>query len=153
MTTFNSSTSELTQKLGAELGKHLRAGDVLILDGPLGAGKTTFTQGIADGLNVRGPITSPTFVIYRIHPSLASGPSLIHLDAYRLNSLAEVDDLDIDSNLYNAVLVAEWGSGKLENLADEYLVIKFMRHDDDTRSITLVPNGTRWNDLLASGIA
>jgi len=153
VTTFNSSTSELTQKLGAELGKHLRAGDVLILDGPLGAGKTTFTQGIADGLNVRGPITSPTFVIYRIHPSLASGPSLIHLDAYRLNSLAEVDDLDIDSNLYNAVLVAEWGSGKLENLADEYLVIKFMRHDDDTRSITLVPNGTRWNDLLASGIA
>lgn len=153
MTTFNCSTPELTQKLGAELGKHLRAGDVLILGGPLGAGKTTFTQGIADGLNVRGPITSPTFVIYRIHPSLASGPSLIHLDAYRLNSLAEVDDLDIDSNLYNAVLVAEWGSGKLENIADEYLVIKFIRHDDDTRSITLVPNGTRWDDLLASGIA
>jgi tRNA threonylcarbamoyladenosine biosynthesis protein TsaE len=92
-------------------------------------------------------------VIYRIHPSLASGPSLIHLDAYRLNSLAEVDDLDIDSNLYNAVLVAEWGSGKLENIVDEYLVIKFIRHDDDTRSITLVPNGTRWDVLLASGIA
>ncbi len=153
MTTFNCSTSEATQKLGAELGKHLRAGDVLILDGPLGAGKTTFTQGIAEGLEVRGPITSPTFVIYRIHPTIASGPSLIHLDAYRLNSLSEVDDLDIDSNLYNAVLVAEWGSGKLENIADEYLVIKFIRHDDDTRSVTLIPNGNRWDDLLASGIA
>lgn len=153
MTTFNCSTSELTQKLGAELGKHLRAGDVLILDGPLGAGKTTFTQGIAEGLEVRGPITSPTFVIYRIHPTIASGPSLIHLDAYRLNSLSEVDDLDIDSNLYNAVLVAEWGSGKLENISDEYLVVKFIRHDDDTRSVTLIPNGNRWDDLLASGIA
>ncbi len=153
MTTFNCSTPESTQKLGAELGKHLRARDVLILDGPLGAGKTTFTQGIAEGLEVRGPITSPTFVIYRIHPTIASGPSLIHLDAYRLNSLSEVDDLDIDSNLYNAVLVAEWGSGKLENIADEYLVIKFIRHDDDTRSVTLIPNGNRWEDLLASGIA
>jgi tRNA threonylcarbamoyladenosine biosynthesis protein TsaE len=153
VTTFNCSTPDSTHELGAQLGRHLLAGDVLILDGPLGAGKTTFTQGIAEGLNVRGPITSPTFVIYRIHPNLKSGPSLIHLDAYRLDSLAEVDDLDIDSNLFNAVLVAEWGSGKLENIADEYLVVKFIRHDDDTRSITFVPNGNRWDDLLKSGMS
>ncbi len=152
MSTFNCSTSELTHQLGAKLGTYLRAGDVLILDGPLGAGKTTFTQGIAEGINVRGPITSPTFVIYRIHPNLSSGPSLIHLDAYRLKSLSEVDDLDVDSNLFNAVLVAEWGSGKLENIADEYLVIKFIRHEDDTRSITFFPVGNRWDDFLSGGI-
>ncbi len=153
MTTFHCGTIDETQALGGKLGKHLRAGDVLILDGPLGAGKTTFTQGIADGLNVRGPITSPTFVIYRIHPNQESGPSLIHLDAYRLNSLSEVDDLDLDSNLYNAVLVAEWGSGKLEGIADQYLVINFKRHDDDSRTISFLPHGVRWNDLLNSGIA
>lgn len=149
---FHCATAIQTANLGQQLGRHLRAGDVLILDGPLGAGKTTFTQGIAAGLNVRGPITSPTFVIYRIHPSNEDGPSLIHLDAYRLNSLSEVDDLDIDSNLYNAVLVAEWGSGKLEGVAEEYLVIKFNRHDDDTRSLTFLPVGNRWQDLLAVGI-
>lgn len=153
MTTFNCKTVESTQKIGVSLGQKLRAGDVLILDGPLGAGKTTFTQGVADGMKVRGPITSPTFVIYRIHPSIKSGPSLIHLDAYRLNSLAEVDDLDLDSNLYNAVLVAEWGSGKIEGIADEFLVVRFNRHDDDTRTISFIPNGNRWDDLLNSGIA
>jgi tRNA threonylcarbamoyladenosine biosynthesis protein TsaE len=104
-------------------------------------------------MKIRGPITSPTFVIYRIHPSIKSGPSLIHLDAYRLNSLAEVDDLDLDSNLYNAVLVAEWGSGKIEGIADEFLVVRFNRHDDDTRTISFIPNGNRWDDLLNSGIA
>lgn len=152
MTMFHCENAADTAALGEQLGRHLRAGDVLILDGPLGAGKTTFTQGLATGLNVRGPITSPTFVIYRIHPAIQNGPALIHLDAYRLNSLSEVDDLDIDSNLYNAVLVAEWGSGKLENIADEYLIIKFARHDDDTRSINFVPVGNRWLDLLAVGL-
>ena len=153
MTTFNCTTVESTQKLGLALGQKLRAGDVLILDGPLGAGKTTFTQGIADGLKVRGPITSPTFVIYRMHPNTENGPSLIHLDAYRLNSLSEVDDLDIDSNLFNAVLVAEWGSGKLEGIADEYLVVKLNRHDDDSRTISFLPNGNRWSDLLDGGLS
>jgi tRNA threonylcarbamoyladenosine biosynthesis protein TsaE len=153
VTTFNCSTVESTQKLGLVLGQRLRAGDVLILDGPLGAGKTTFTQGVAEGLNVRGPITSPTFVIYRIHPNTENGPSLIHLDAYRLNSLSEVDDLDLDSNLYNAVLIAEWGSGKLEGIADEFLVVKFNCHDDDSRSISFLPNGNRWNDLLDGGLS
>lgn len=153
MTTFHCATSEKTTQLGEQLGRHLRAGDVLILDGPLGAGKTTFTQGLSKGLKVRGPITSPTFVIYRIHPTIDSGPALIHLDAYRLNSLSEVDDLDIDSNLFNAVLVAEWGSGKLEGIADEYLVVNFVRHDDDSRSITFEPNGNRWQDLLGVGLS
>lgn len=153
MTTFSCITVEETHALGLQLAKHLTPGDVVILDGPLGAGKTTFTQGIAAGLDVRGPITSPTFVIYRIHPNNEAGPALIHLDAYRLNSLAEVDDLDLDSNLYNAVLVAEWGSGKLENIADEYLVVEFTRNDDDSRRITFIPNGNRWDDLLSSGIA
>ena len=150
MTTYRCATAEETADLGKQLGDQLRAGDVVILDGPLGAGKTTFTQGVADGLGVRGPITSPTFVIYRIHPSLKNGTSLIHLDAYRLNSLSEVDDLDLDSNLYNAVLVAEWGAGKLENIADEYLVIKFDRKDDDVRTITFQPHGNRWQDLLGN---
>jgi tRNA threonylcarbamoyladenosine biosynthesis protein TsaE len=150
VTTFNCKTAEATAELGKQLGQHLRAGDVVILDGPLGAGKTTFTQGVADGLGVRGPITSPTFVIYRIHPNLKDGAALIHLDAYRLNSLSEVDDLDLDSNLYNAVLLAEWGSGKLENIADEYLVIKIDRTDDDSRIISLTPHGNRWEDLLGN---
>lgn len=152
MTTFKCSDVSETKALGSKLGEHLRAGDVLILDGPLGAGKTTFAQGLAQGMNVRGPITSPTFVIYRIHPNEKTGPSLIHVDAYRLNSLSEVDDLDLDSNLYNAVLVAEWGSGKLEDIADEYLVVKFIRHDDDSRTISFTPHGIRWADLLNSGI-
>jgi tRNA threonylcarbamoyladenosine biosynthesis protein TsaE len=153
VTTFSCIRVEETHALGLRLAKHLTPGDVVILDGPLGAGKTTFTQGIAAGLDVRGPITSPTFVIYRIHPNNVAGPALIHLDAYRLNSLAEVDDLDLDSNLYNAVLVAEWGSGKLENIADEYLVVEFTRNDDDSRRITFIPNGNRWDDLITSGIA
>jgi tRNA threonylcarbamoyladenosine biosynthesis protein TsaE len=115
----------------------LKRGDVVILNGPLGAGKTSITQGIAKGLNVRGPITSPTFVISRIHPSLSDGPSLIHVDAYRVSSLAEIDDLDIDSDLENSVLVAEWGSGKVDALVEPTCVIDLERHDDDTRTITV----------------
>ena len=83
-------------ELGLELGKALRAGDVLVLTGPLGAGKTTLTRGIGEGLGVRGPVTSPTFVLARTHPSLGEGPPLVHVDAYRLNSAVELDDLDID---------------------------------------------------------
>ena len=124
-----------TQALGERIGRVLKRGDVVILNGPLGAGKTSITQGIAKGLNVRGPITSPTFVISRIHPSLSDGPSLIHVDAYRVSSLAEIDDLDIDSDLENSVLVAEWGSGKVDALVEPTCVIDLERHDDDTRTI------------------
>lgn len=126
-----------TQALGERIGRVLKRGDVVILNGPLGAGKTSITQGIAKGLNVRGPITSPTFVISRIHPSLSDGPSLIHVDAYRVSSLAEIDDLDIDSDLENSVLVAEWGAGKVDALIKPTCVIEMVRQDDDTRVITV----------------
>lgn len=126
-----------THSLGERIGAKLKAGDVVILTGPLGAGKTSITQGIAKGLGVRGPITSPTFVISRIHPSTINGPSLIHLDAYRVNSISEIDDLDLDSDLINAVLVAEWGAGKIDALIQPTVVIEITRHEDDSRTIQL----------------
>jgi tRNA threonylcarbamoyladenosine biosynthesis protein TsaE len=109
--------------LGRRLGGVLRAGDLVILSGPLGAGKTTLVQGIAEGLGVRGPVTSPTFVIARVHPSLAGGPDLVHADAYRLASPAEVDDLDLDASVAGSVTVVEWGGGLAEGLADARLDI------------------------------
>jgi len=140
-------TARDIQEIGAALGKVLSAGDVVILSGPLGAGKTTFTQGIAAGLNVRGPITSPTFVISRLHPSLADGPALLHVDAYRLESLAEVDDLDLDSDLESAVLVAEWGDGKLDSLVTDFLRIEIQRDDTEVRKLALSGVGKRWEDV------
>ena len=103
--------------LGARLAGLLRPGDLVVLAGPLGAGKTTLVQGIGDGLGVRGPVTSPTFVIARVHPSLCGGPDLVHADAYRLGSRLEVDDLDLDADLDHSVTVVEWGEGLVENLA------------------------------------
>ncbi|QIM17353.1 tRNA (adenosine(37)-N6)-threonylcarbamoyltransferase complex ATPase subunit type 1 TsaE [Leucobacter insecticola] len=96
-------------ELGKRLGRVLRAGDIVILTGPLGAGKTTLTRGIGEGLGVRGPVQSPTFVIARTHPSLIGGAPLVHVDAYRLADAAELDDLDIDVD--RSVVVAEWGAG------------------------------------------
>ena len=92
-------------------------GDLFVLSGDLGAGKTTFTQGLGEALSVRGPITSPTFVIARTHPSLADGPPLVHVDAYRLGSAAELDDIDLDATTEEAVTVVEWGDGMAEQLA------------------------------------
>jgi tRNA threonylcarbamoyladenosine biosynthesis protein TsaE len=116
--------------LGRSLAGLLRAGDLVILSGGLGAGKTTLTQGIGDGLGVRGPITSPTFVIARVHPPLAppaaSGqrpPALVHADAYRLGSALELDDLDLDTDTASAVTVVEWGEGLAEGLAADRLEI------------------------------
>jgi len=109
--------------LGRRLAGVLRAGDLVILSGPLGAGKTTLAQGIGAGLGVRGPITSPTFVIARVHPSLKNGPDLVHADAYRLGSRAEVDDLDLDADLATSVTIVEWGEGLVENLAASYLEV------------------------------
>ncbi|QGU03797.1 tRNA (adenosine(37)-N6)-threonylcarbamoyltransferase complex ATPase subunit type 1 TsaE [Corynebacterium comes] len=127
-------TAEETQAFGEELGHALEAGDVVILDGPLGAGKTTFTQGIARGLQVKGRVTSPTFVIAREHRSTVGGPALIHVDAYRLlgegssgDPLGELDALDLDTELSDAVVVAEWGGGLVEQIADAYLVIRIDR--------------------------
>jgi tRNA threonylcarbamoyladenosine biosynthesis protein TsaE len=105
------------RELGAQLARRLSPGALVVLTGPLGAGKTTFTQGLAEGLQVRGPITSPTFVLARVHPSLVGGPDLVHADAYRLGSVAELDDLDLDSSVAESVTVVEWGAGKAEVLA------------------------------------
>src|SRR6266849_5274613 len=107
--------------LGNRLAGLLRAGDLVVLAGSLGAGKTTLVQGLGEGLAVRGPVTSPTFVIARIHPSLRGGPALVHADAYRLGSPAEVDDLDLDADLDRSVTVVEWGGGLVEGLAPSWL--------------------------------
>jgi tRNA threonylcarbamoyladenosine biosynthesis protein TsaE len=109
--------TEATQDWAAALAAELRAGDVLILTGELGAGKTTFTQGLGAGLGVRSGIISPTFVLSRIHPSLGDGPDLVHVDAYRLGSAAELSDLDLDATVDGAVTVVEWGRGVAESLA------------------------------------
>ena len=107
--------------LGRRLAAVLLPGDLVVLSGDLGAGKTTLVQGIGAGLGVRGPITSPTFVIARVHPSLGGGPPLVHADAYRLGSPAEVDDLDLDASLETSVTVVEWGGGLVEGLAPDRL--------------------------------
>jgi len=137
--------------LGSAIAGVLRAGDVVVLSGPLGAGKTTLTQGIGRGLNVRGDITSPTFVIARVHPSTINGPALVHVDAYRLGSFIEVDDLDLDASLDESVTVVEWGEGKVEGLADDRLHVTIERQvgddEDDTRRVELVGVGSRWADV------
>ncbi|MDI3329736.1 MAG: tRNA (adenosine(37)-N6)-threonylcarbamoyltransferase complex ATPase subunit type 1 TsaE [Micrococcus sp.] len=109
--------ADATQSWAARLARQLRAGDVLILTGELGAGKTTFTQGLGAGLGVREGIISPTFVLSRIHPSLGDGPDLVHVDAYRLGSAGELSDLDLDATVDRAVTVVEWGRGLAESLA------------------------------------
>src|ERR1035438_6603790 len=111
------------QPVGGRIAALLRAGDLVVLTGPLGAGKTTLVQGIGQGLDVRGPVTSPTFVITRVHPPLRAGPALVHVDAYRLGSVAEVDDLDLDASLEDCVTVGEWGEGLVEGLATDRLEI------------------------------
>ena len=140
-------TPEDTRAVGERLGPLLRAGDLLILTGDLGAGKTTFTQGLGDGLGVRGPVTSPTFVIARVHPSLRQGPALVHVDAYRLGDAAELDDLDLDTDLDTAVTVVEWGSGLAEALSNDRLELRLERADDDVRTVSLTPVGARWLDV------
>ncbi|HNO40912.1 MAG TPA: tRNA (adenosine(37)-N6)-threonylcarbamoyltransferase complex ATPase subunit type 1 TsaE, partial [Marmoricola sp.] len=137
-------TAEDTTDLGRSLAADLRAGDVLILTGDLGAGKTTFTRGLGEGLGVRGAVTSPTFVISRIHPSLGTGPALVHVDAYRLGGVAELDDLDLDTDLDQAVTVVEWGAGLAEGLAEDRIEIDLLRRADDVRAATINRIGTRW---------
>jgi tRNA threonylcarbamoyladenosine biosynthesis protein TsaE len=139
-------TSEDTQDFGRRLGALLLGGDVLVLTGDLGAGKTTLTQGIAEGLGVRGPITSPTFVIARVHPSLVGGPLLVHVDAYRLGSAIELDDLDLDADLDASVTVVEWGAGLAEQLSESRLELSIT--GDDVRTARLVGVGDRWDDVL-----
>lgn len=139
--------AESMRTIGAELATRLGAGDLVLLVGDLGAGKTTFTQGLGEGLGVRGPVTSPTFVIARVHPSEVEGPLLVHVDAYRLGGLDELDDLDLDASLDDAVTVVEWGEGIAENLAESRLEVRIERSgsvEDESRSVRVVGVGPRW---------
>lgn len=144
---------EDTRSLGRQLAGCLQAGDLLVLTGDLGAGKTTFTQGLGAGLGVRGDITSPTFVIARVHPSLVDGPALVHVDAYRLGGAAELDDLDLDTDLDEAVTVVEWGEGLAEALSQDRLEMTLHRADDDVRTMTITPVGGRWREIGAHLVA
>ncbi len=144
-------TAEEMQRLGERLATVLGPGDLLILSGDLGAGKTTFTQGLGEGLGVRGQVTSPTFVISRVHPSLVGGPALVHVDAYRLGGIEELDDLDLDTSLDEAVTVVEWGEGVAEGLSETRLEVHITRsHGDDPlaetdpRHLRFTPVGARW---------
>ncbi|MGW5739481.1 MULTISPECIES: tRNA (adenosine(37)-N6)-threonylcarbamoyltransferase complex ATPase subunit type 1 TsaE [Streptomyces] len=135
--------------LGRRLAKLLRPGDLVMLTGELGAGKTTLTRGLGEGLGVRGAVTSPTFVIARVHPSLSDGPPLVHVDAYRLGGgLDEMEDLDLDVSLPESVIVVEWGDGKVEELSDDRLRVVIDRTVGDTtdevREVTLTGVGERW---------
>lgn len=158
--------AEATQDLAARIGAALRFGDLLLLHGELGAGKTTFTQGLGAGLGVREGIISPTFVLSRIHPSLVGGPDLVHVDAYRLAGAGELEDLDLEQSLDGSVTVVEWGRGKAEQLSESRLEVTLHRTtgstlagddgglvldfpeggDDEPRTITLEAFGPAWRD-------
>jgi tRNA threonylcarbamoyladenosine biosynthesis protein TsaE len=144
------------QELGRRLAELLRAGDLVMLNGELGAGKTTLTRGLGEGLGVRGAVTSPTFVIARVHPSLGDGPPLVHVDAYRLGGgLDEMEDLDLDVSLSDSVIVVEWGEGKVEELTEDRLHLVIHRAVGDTtdevRHVSVTGLGKRWaaEDLTA----
>ncbi|MGV0110249.1 tRNA (adenosine(37)-N6)-threonylcarbamoyltransferase complex ATPase subunit type 1 TsaE [Arthrobacter sp. CP30] len=160
------SAAEL-QALAERLAHQLAPGDLLVLSGELGAGKTTFTQGLGRGLVVEERIISPTFVLVRQHPSTVSGPGLIHVDAYRLESAAAVDDLDLEATLAANVTVIEWGAGRVEHLSDSHLLVDIIRPtggaaagsageaavltthfdddgEDEVRGVTLAGVGPRW---------
>ena len=156
-------TPEDAHDFGARLATLLRPGDVIVMSGGLGAGKTTLTQGIGAGLGVRGPVTSPTFVLARTHPNLGDGPPLVHVDAYRLGGALELDDLDLDTTAEKSVTVVEWGEGMAEDLSDSWLEVRLERRaatvldplgaeaperddaaDHDVRLVTVKPHGARW---------
>jgi tRNA threonylcarbamoyladenosine biosynthesis protein TsaE len=120
-----------TKELGAKLGKLLKAGDAVLLDGELGAGKTTFTQGIASSLNIKGEVTSPTFVIAREHKSLDGKANLVHVDAYRLSTLAEISQLDLTSDLEESILVVEWGKDLVNDLVENPIRVKISHTEND----------------------
>jgi tRNA threonylcarbamoyladenosine biosynthesis protein TsaE len=152
------SSPEQMQELGRRLAALLRAGDLVLLTGELGAGKTTLTRGLGAGLGVRGAVTSPTFVIARVHPSLAAGPPLVHVDAYRLSGgLDEMEDLDLDVSLPESVVVVEWGEGRVEELSDERLHVVIHRGagdtDDETRQVTFTGIGQRWREACLGALS
>lgn len=145
-------TPEAMEALGALLARQLRAGDLVALNGELGAGKTTLTRGLGTELGVRGTVTSPTFVLARTHPREGGAP-LVHVDAYRLSTAMELDDLDIDFE--SSIAVVEWGAGLLDGLADSWLEIDILRpvggietaEGVEPREVTITGHGPRWADL------
>ena len=140
-------TAASMHALGRRLAPLLLPGDLVLARGELGAGKTALTQGIGAGLDVQGAVISPTFVLSRVHRSRSGGPTLVHVDAYRLADLAEVEDLDLDASLADSVTVVEWGEGKAEQLSDARLDVVIERSsnpEDETRTVTLTGIGSRW---------
>lgn len=151
MTTLLLPTPADTLAAGQALGRRLRPGDLVILSGALGAGKTVLAKGIATGMGVTGIVMSPTFVIARVHrPAQDGGVTLVHVDAYRLSGALEFDDLDLDTDLTAAAMVVEWGEGRAEQLAEDHLLVRLDRHPDDARTAELVPTGQRWVERLAA---
>ncbi|MFD7653050.1 tRNA (adenosine(37)-N6)-threonylcarbamoyltransferase complex ATPase subunit type 1 TsaE [Actinosynnema sp. NPDC059797] len=137
-----------TEEFGRRLGGLVRGGDLVLLSGPLGAGKTALVRGLAAGLGVTGRVSSPTFVIARVHDPAPGGRGvpLVHVDAYRLGGhLDELDDLDLDTDLVDAVVAVEWGEGVAERLSADHLLITLERRDDDVRVASLHPHGA-WAD-------
>ncbi len=155
---FQVPDADAMRGLGRSLAAQLARGDLIVLSGELGAGKTTFTQGLGAGLGVRGDITSPTFVIARVHPSLVDGPDLVHVDAYRLGGFDELDAPELDTSLDDAVTVVEWGEGLAEGLSESRLEVSIVRgdapHDGlDPRRVELTPVGPRWHALSFRALA
>ena len=150
-------TPDSMEALGARIARQLRAGDLVLLNGELGAGKTTLTRGLGAALGVRGSVTSPTFVLARTHPR-ASGAPLVHVDAYRLSSALELDDLDIDFE--GSIVVVEWGAGLLDGITETWLEVDIARPrgasvetDVEPRTVVLTGHGERWQDLGWVGAA
>ena len=152
---FMLADTSATEEFGGQLAHQLRAGDLLVLSGALGAGKTTLTRGIGAAFGVRGPITSPTFVLARTHPSMVGGTPLVHVDAYRLADARELDDLDID--FAHSLVVVEWGAGMLEGVAESWLEIDLQRElgdaadaldADEPRRVSVRGYGPRWQEPM-----
>lgn len=144
-----------TEQLGRCLARICQPGDLIILSGDLGAGKTTLTRGLGEGLGVRGAVTSPTFVVARRHPHPQGGTELIHVDAYRLGSRAEIDDLDLLDAADNAITVVEWGADRVEHLCENRLHIDMREFEDDpqARQVILRPTGPRWRTSDVEALA
>lgn len=141
--------ADATFEFGRSLAQVLRAGDVVVITGDLGAGKTTTTRGLGAGLGVRGDVTSPTFIIAREHRSNGNGPGLVHVDAYRLSGADELDDLDLDASMDDSVTVVEWGAGVAESLSDDRIHLTLTGLEDRVAQIETA--GERWSDVdLAS---